>query len=120
MFDQELILFKGITFICVPSWMPWKQLQDSGPPEAAGHSNRYMFSQRGVIFQDSDPPEAAGHSNRYMFSQKDVTFQDSDPPEADDTAAPSFEVANAPYMQYKRHTLKKNVFPKWFPWSPKA
>ena len=35
-----------------------------------------------VIFLDSDPPEAAGHSNWYMFSQTDDIFQESDPPEA--------------------------------------
>ena len=35
-----------------------------------------------IIFQDSDPPEAAGHSSWYIFSQNELSFQDSDPPEA--------------------------------------
>ena len=41
-------------------------LQDSDPPEAAGHSNWYMFPQTNISFQDSDPPDAAGHRSTWL------------------------------------------------------
>ena len=58
---------------------------------------------------------AAAHSNWYMFLQKDVICQDSDRRKQPDTAAPGFEVANAPYMQYKGQTLKDKCSKTCFP-----
>ena len=53
------------------SWMPSiltkrHHFSGSDPPEAAGHSNWYTFSQKDIFVQDSDPPEAAGHSSAWL------------------------------------------------------
>ena len=60
--------------------MSWKRLGCLG------------YSQKEISFQDFDLPEAAEHSNWYMFSPKDRIFQGRQP----DTAALGFEEANTP------------------------
>ena len=61
--------------------MPWKRLGCLG------------YSQKDTFVQDYDAPEAAGHSNWYMCSQKYFIFQDFDPPEAAGHSSTGFEVA---------------------------
>ena len=50
-------------------WMPWilakiRHFQDSDPPEAAGHSNLYMFSQKDIMGSGFWPAEGSRTQQR--------------------------------------------------------
>ena len=94
--------------LSLTSCMSWKRLG------CIGYSETNLFVR--ILISRRQPDTAIGTCVRKKMSFCRILTRRRQP----DTAAPGFEVATAPCMQYKGQTPKNTVFQKLFPWSPIA